>query len=101
MNQFYRMLNDSYNAPDVQEKRPPLPPKPDKERLIVKLKSGISDSEREVVANGLRTYIDNDLTQIISAVDIVNSTDVALQLLTVFFNIGKKEETSFFFSNFL
>ena len=46
----------------------------------------------------MRTFIDNDVTQIVSAVDLVDSTGLAVQLLTVFFNIGKKK--NFYYSQF-
>lgn len=88
MDQFYRILNETYHGPNVIEERTQaLPDKPPKQKLQVKLRSDLTKPEREVVMNGIRTFIDNDVTQIVSAVDLVNSTDVALELLTVFFNI--------------
>jgi hypothetical protein len=53
------------------------------------MKPGTSKEDWDIIKNGLETFIDSDLTQIIDTRDIVNSTSQALSLLTLFFNIGK------------
>jgi hypothetical protein len=46
--------------------------------------------------NGLRNFIDDDLTQLVDTKDVVGTTQVALDLLTVFFNVGMY----FFFTSY-
>jgi ABC-type antimicrobial peptide transport system permease subunit len=62
--------------------------------LRVRLKSGATQSDRETVMNGLRNFVDDDLTQVIDTVSLVDSTKVALDLLTLFFNLGKIQRES-------
>lgn len=51
------------------------------------LKEGANDQETETVINGLRNFIPDDLTQIESSASLVNSTQDAITLLNLFFNL--------------
>jgi hypothetical protein len=57
--------------------------------LRVKLKDNASTEDRETIANGLRNFINNSLTQLLDTADLVSSTQIAITLLTLFFNLGK------------
>jgi ABC-type antimicrobial peptide transport system permease subunit len=54
---------------------------------MVKMKKGASGQDRETIMNGLRNFIDDDLVQVVNTPSLVSSTDTALELLTIFFNV--------------
>ena len=63
------------------------PKTPPKQRLLMKLKPNPTIYEREEIMNGLRNFIDNDLTIILDTIDILSTTDVATSILLLFFDI--------------
>lgn len=89
MDQYYRLMKETYDAAPPGSRTEELPVVPPKDKLLVKLKPNLPIEEREVIINGIRNFIDNDLTQLIDTTDIVGSTKMALDLLTLFFNISK------------
>ena len=49
--------------------------------------SGTTQLQREVIVNGLRTFITNDLTTVIVTQDLVDSTTSAISILNLFFTL--------------
>jgi ABC-type antimicrobial peptide transport system permease subunit len=64
-----------------------MPTSPPKTKLSVRFIEGTTSLQREVIVNGLRTFVDNDLTQVIVTQDLVDSTNTAIELLNLFFTL--------------
>jgi hypothetical protein len=67
----------------------PLPQKPPKKSLFVKLRDGVGVADREVVIDGLRNLVPQQSALIVDTNDLVSSTEVSMNILTFFFNFGK------------
>jgi len=80
-------MKDMYNGAPPSKRPDTLPAKPGKMTLRVKLKDNASQAERESIANGLRNFIKDNLTQLIDTADLVGATQIAVTLLTLFFNL--------------
>jgi len=65
------------------------PEKAPKQRLMVRVTSGATDQQREDVINGLRTYFVTDATWTVDTVDVIESTETAVDMLNLFFTIGR------------
>jgi len=64
----------------------PLPPKPPKLVLLIRLKDDSPKEEREAVIDGIRNLVPQNTAMIVDTRDVVSSTQVALNILTFFFN---------------
>jgi len=84
MEQYYRMMKETYETSARDFSLPDVPPK---NKLQVRLKSNPSFEEREKIINGLRNFINDDLIQVLDTNDVIGSTQVALDILTLFFNL--------------
>ena len=97
MDQYYRLMKDLYDVfPRVfgsvfltllQDE--PFSTKPNKQTLRIHLKDGANSQERESITNGLRNFISDEITQLIDTANLMGSTDTAINLLNLFFNLGK------------
>src|SRR5262249_52081845 len=56
-----------------------------KSRLLVKLKAGATDDDRQRVINGLRSYIRSPLITIQDTAALLSATDIAIVGLDIFF----------------
>jgi len=85
MDSYFRLYNETYYA---APKRTELwEDVPRKQALHIDLKKGVTKVEQESVIDGISNFIDDDLTRIIDSADVVDSTRVAIDLLTLFFNL--------------
>jgi hypothetical protein len=60
---------------------------PLKQRLFIRVKEGSTSEEREVIMNGLRNFINDDLTVVFDTTDLLSTTAVATNVLLLFFDI--------------
>ena len=70
-------ITDSYNFTDNVPK----------DYLFVKLASGISDSRREFIANGVRAYFKDDFTVLVDRTILLSSINSAILLFQIFVTI--------------
>eukprot|EP01114_Cavostelium_apophysatum_P002845 TRINITY_DN1253_c0_g3_i1.p1 TRINITY_DN1253_c0_g3~~TRINITY_DN1253_c0_g3_i1.p1 ORF type:complete len:1241 (+),score=361.47 TRINITY_DN1253_c0_g3_i1:25-3723(+) len=86
MDQYYKVMKDVYYAEgSVRSKE--MPATPDKLSLRVRMKDNPTKDEREAIVNGMRNFITDDLIQVLDTTELVESTKVALDLLTLFFHV--------------
>jgi ABC-type antimicrobial peptide transport system permease subunit len=57
------------------------------ERIMVRLQPGLSQRDRDVIINGLRNYITDDLTTVFDTNDILAGAEIATDLILLFFYI--------------
>jgi len=82
---FYRLMKDGWDAKDRGTTK--MEEVPNKAGLRVRMTSKHTQLDREVIINGLRNYIKDSTTQIVDTQDILDSTQVAVNLLNLFFYI--------------
>jgi len=99
MDSFQKLIDDIYETRkkgDIQSGKTEeeaqaaiegFPKTPPKQRLLMKLKPNPTIYEREVIMNGLRNFIENELTIVLDTTDILSTTDVATSILLLFFDI--------------
>jgi len=83
MDSYYRMMKEMYYANPNRDEE--IDAKPPKAFLRVMMKSGSSSLDRETIMNGLRNFINDDLTQIQDSIELVASTGDAISILNIFF----------------
>jgi len=85
MPSFYRLMKDAWNAKERGTTK--MEEVPNKAALRVRMSSRHTQSDREIIINGLRNYVKDSTTQIFDTQDILDSTQVAVNLLNLFFYI--------------
>ncbi|KAN0018407.1 hypothetical protein ACTFIU_011023 [Dictyostelium citrinum] len=81
--EFYRIMQMVYsvtNDPSVV-----LPSVAPKSKVLIKLKEGTSEIEREYVINGVRNFIKTDNIQVMDTQHLLDTTDTAVTILNIFF----------------
>eukprot|EP01105_Mastigella_eilhardi_P014560 TRINITY_DN3312_c0_g1_i1.p1 TRINITY_DN3312_c0_g1~~TRINITY_DN3312_c0_g1_i1.p1 ORF type:complete len:1294 (-),score=364.22 TRINITY_DN3312_c0_g1_i1:27-3428(-) len=81
MDSFYRIMCDAQSAWSAL----PLPDRPPKQRLLVRMREGAGSAERRAVAGGIRSLVDDDYVTVSDTPDIVKSTVAAMDMLNLFF----------------
>ncbi|KAN0044893.1 hypothetical protein ACTA71_006419 [Dictyostelium dimigraforme] len=82
-NEFYRIMQMVYsvtNDPSVI-----LPSVAPKSKVLIKLKEGTTEIEREYVINGVRNFIKTDNIQVMDTQHLLDTTDTAVTILNIFF----------------
>lgn len=90
MDAYHRLQMDVYNGMDDRLAKTGVtaPPKnPGKSKLMVWAKENPTLDEIEIIENGLRAFIDDDLTQVLKAKSLIQDTATAIALMDVFFYI--------------
>jgi ABC-type antimicrobial peptide transport system permease subunit len=86
MDNYYRLMKIAYNNSFVKGKEE-FPYKPPKRALLVKLRDGTSMDERERIVNGLRNFLQSDQILVSDTENVARSTDTAINILNLFFNL--------------
>ncbi|KAK5577019.1 hypothetical protein RB653_001956 [Dictyostelium firmibasis] len=82
-NEFYRIMTMVYsvtNDPTVV-----LPSVAPKSKVLIRLKEGTTEIEREYVINGVRNFIKTDNIQVMDTQHLLDTTDTAVTILNIFF----------------
>eukprot|EP01107_Rhizomastix_libera_P010431 TRINITY_DN26_c0_g1_i5.p1 TRINITY_DN26_c0_g1~~TRINITY_DN26_c0_g1_i5.p1 ORF type:complete len:1436 (-),score=485.84 TRINITY_DN26_c0_g1_i5:6-3914(-) len=58
---------------------------PDKEKLLVKMKEGSTRSDRELVLNSLKNFVNDDITQVLDVPTLIETASSSLSMLNLFF----------------
>lgn len=86
MDAYYRLWKLAHENSYMKKER--LPATPPKRALLVRLVDGATFEQRDSIVNGLRNFIKSDRIQVTDTAEIVRSTDIAVLILNLFFNIG-------------
>lgn len=87
--QMYQMLNVTYSGewPEILTEDIPentsfgIP----KLSMLIKLKDGLSKKNREIIANGIRTFFRDDTTIMIDVIDLLDVTELTVLVMQMFF----------------
>lgn len=85
MDTYYDIMKEGWDA--KRRDGEVMPERPPKQYLRIKMKSGSSTTDRDIIMNGVRNYLKDDTTQILNTQDMLDSTQIAVRLLDVFFYI--------------
>eukprot|EP01132_Coremiostelium_polycephalum_P006778 gene6778-8410_t len=83
MNEFYNIMGLVYNL--TSDSSVIMPSTPPKSKILVRLKEGTTQLQREGVINGLKNYIKTDNIQVIDTQFLLDSTTTAVTILDIFF----------------
>jgi hypothetical protein len=86
MDSYYKLLTLAHQNSYMRKER--MPATPPKRALFIRLIDGASFEQRDAIVNGLRNFIKSDRIQVTDTTEIVHSTDIAVLILNLFFNIG-------------
>lgn len=86
---YLRLLNSAREFAASGPGSPPFPPldRAPKQKVMVRVTAGATASEREDVLNGLRTLFVSDRTFAVDTRDTVAGTELAIDMLTLFFTV--------------
>eukprot|EP01107_Rhizomastix_libera_P002165 TRINITY_DN13874_c0_g1_i1.p1 TRINITY_DN13874_c0_g1~~TRINITY_DN13874_c0_g1_i1.p1 ORF type:complete len:1304 (+),score=307.08 TRINITY_DN13874_c0_g1_i1:32-3943(+) len=60
---------------------------PRKERLLIRMESGSTQSEREYVVNSLKNFVHDDITQVLDVATLIETASSAVAILNTFFTV--------------
>ena len=83
---YAEALERAYNLTTLDSKlEQPPPGVAPKGSLIVRMVDGATETQREAIVDGMRSLIENDLIQVIDVIELLESTELATDMLQLFF----------------
>jgi ABC-type antimicrobial peptide transport system permease subunit len=85
MDNYYKLMFRAFNSSYMRDED--FPEKPPKRTLLVKLKDDVSTEDREYIVNGIRNFLQSDQIIVSDTNELVKSTDIAVLVLNLFFDL--------------
>ena len=87
MDTYYEMMKTTHAFSFMQNRSITLPDRPPKRAMYISIKEDATFDQREGLANGIRNFLQTDRIVVTDTFTIIETTDTAIFVLDVFFNV--------------